>query len=114
MNASKVLQALCAAAPLWCLLTVSGNAAPAPDQGRDEDIELRLGQQVFDELKARGEIIESSSLYDQLRPIADAITRVAQPQYDHPFKFYLVHEPNRMRLPLQEGMCMWSIRSCIS
>jgi predicted Zn-dependent protease len=90
MNAFKVFQALCA---VWCLLTVSSNAASAPDQGRDEDIELRLGQQVFDELKARGEIIESSPLYDQLRPIADAITRVAQPQYDHPFKFYLVHEP---------------------
>ena len=53
-----------------------------------------MGQEVFNELKAKGEIIESSPLYDQLRPIADAITRVAQPRYNHPFKFYLVHEPH--------------------
>ena len=52
-----------------------------------------MGQEVFNELKAKGEIIESSPLYDQLRPIADAITRAAQPRYNHPFKFYLVHEP---------------------
>lgn len=45
--------------------------------------------------------MESSPLYDQLRPIADAISRVAQPQYNHPFKFYLVHEtqPNAFAAP---------------
>jgi beta-barrel assembly-enhancing protease len=59
----------------------------------DQDPELQLGQEVFNDLKAKGEIIESSPLYDTLRPIADAITRAAQPQYNHPFKFYLVHEP---------------------
>jgi predicted Zn-dependent protease len=51
-----------------------------------------MGREIFNELKANGEIVESSPLYDQLRPIADAITRAAQPQYDHPFKFYLIHE----------------------
>jgi len=51
-----------------------------------------MGQEIFNELKANGEIVESSPLYDQLRPITDAITRAAQPQYDHPFKFYLLHE----------------------
>ena len=60
-----------------------------------------MGQEVFNELKAKGEIIESSPLYDQLRPITDAITRAAQPQYNHPFKFYLVHEtqPNAFATP---------------
>ena len=60
-----------------------------------------MGQQVFDDLKAKGEIIESSPLYDTLRPIADAITRAAQPQYNHPLKFYLVHEtqPNAFATP---------------
>ena len=53
-----------------------------------------MGQMIFDQLKAKGEIVQSSPLYDQLRPIADAITRVAQPRYNHPFKFYLVHEPH--------------------
>jgi predicted Zn-dependent protease len=51
-----------------------------------------MGQEVFNKLRAKGEIVESSPLYDQLRPIADAISRVAQPRYNHPFKFYLVHE----------------------
>ena len=63
-----------------------------PAQGRNQDEELAMGQEIFNELKANGEIVESSPLYDQLRPIADAITRAAQPQYDHPFKFYLIHE----------------------
>jgi predicted Zn-dependent protease len=36
-----------------------------------------------------------------LKPIADAITRAAQPRYNHPFKFYLVHEtqPNAFATP---------------
>ena len=49
----------------------------------------------------KGEIIESSPLYDTLKPIAVAIARVAQPQYPHPFKFFLVHEaqPNAFATP---------------
>ena len=43
-------------------------AAQEPNQ----DEEVQMGQEVFNELKAKGEIIESSPLYDQLRPIADA------------------------------------------
>jgi len=88
---------------LWtyaCILPLiaAGSAAaaePPPDQ------ELQLGQEMFNELKAKGEIIESSPLYDQLRPIADAISKAAQPKYDHPFKFYLVHEvqPNAFATP---------------
>jgi len=60
-----------------------------------------LGQEVFNELKAKGEIVEFSPLYDQLRPVADTITRAAQPQYNHPIKFYLVHEaqPNAFATP---------------
>jgi beta-barrel assembly-enhancing protease len=68
-------------------------AANAAAQQQNQDEEVQMGQEVFNELKAKGEIIESSPLYDQLKPIADAITRAAQPRYNHPFKFYLVHEP---------------------
>ena len=87
-------------ATLLGLLTV-GNAGPLPRQGQNQDDELQMGQEVFNELKAKGEIVESSPLYDPLRPIADAITRAAQPQYNHPFKFYLVHEvqPNAFATP---------------
>ncbi len=70
-------------------------------QEQNQDVEVQLGQEVFNELKASGEIIESSPLYDQLKPMADAITRAAQPRYNHPFKFYLVHEtqPNAFAAP---------------
>jgi predicted Zn-dependent protease len=60
-----------------------------------------MGEEVFNQLKAKGEIVESSPLYDELKPIAEAITRAAQPRYNHPFKFYLVHEkqPNAFATP---------------
>src|SRR5215475_9463685 len=76
-------------------------AAAATAAGQNQDDELQMGQETFNQLKAKGEIIESSPLYDQLRPIADSITRVAQPRYNHPFKFYLVHEthPNAFATP---------------
>src|SRR5271169_6800289 len=73
----------------------------ASAQQQNQDEEVQLGQEVFNELKAKGAIIESSPLYDQLKPFADAITRAAQPRYNHPFKFYLVHEtqPNAFATP---------------
>src|SRR3974390_3055440 len=74
---------------------------PAAAQQQNQDEEVQMGQEVFNELKAKGEIIESSPLYDQLKPIADSITKAAQPRYNHPFKFYLVHEaqPNAFATP---------------
>jgi predicted Zn-dependent protease len=84
-----------------CLTAVGTAVLPAADQGQDQDVEVQMGQEVFNELKAKGEIVESSPLYDQLKPIADAITKAAQPRYNHPFKFYLVHEsqPNAFATP---------------
>jgi len=84
-----------------CLVAVAIAPAPSAAQGQSQDEEQQMGQEVFNELKAKGEIVESSPLYDQLQPIADAITRVAQPRYNHPFKFYLVHEtqPNAFATP---------------
>jgi len=61
--------------------------------GGTEDLELLIGQEVYQELKAKGEIVATSPLYDTLRPIADRITRAAQPQYAYPFRFHLVHQP---------------------
>jgi len=67
----------------------------------EQDEEAQMGQEVFEELKAKGEIIATSPLYAELQPIADAITRAAQPRYNHPFRFYLVHEaqPNAFATP---------------
>jgi predicted Zn-dependent protease len=89
-----VAAALCLILP-GCIAAQSAAGAQAGDE------EVQMGQEVFNELKAKGEIIESSPLYDQLQPIADAITKAAQPRYNHPFKFYLVHEtqPNAFATP---------------
>ena len=84
-----------------CLILPTFAGAQAPAQTQPQDDEVQMGQEVFNELKAKGEIIESSPLYDQLKPIADSITQAAQPRYNHPFKFYLVHEqqPNAFATP---------------
>ncbi|MGO9994333.1 MAG: hypothetical protein ACLPTF_17710, partial [Steroidobacteraceae bacterium] len=75
MGALKSLRSLFIGGALLCLVPLGRQAAAAQDPGQDQDEEVQLGQEVFNELKARAEIIESSPLYDQLRPIADAITR---------------------------------------
>jgi beta-barrel assembly-enhancing protease len=98
----KLLQtSLIYASILLCFATAVSAGAQSASPGQSQDEEVQMGQEVFNELKAKGEIIESSPLYDQLRPIADAITRAAQPRYNHPFKFYLVHEtqPNAFATP---------------
>ena len=83
------------------LIAVLSNGRPAAVQRQNLDDEQEIGQQVFDELRAKGEIVASSPLYDKLKPIADAVARVAQPQYNHPIVFYLVHEqqPNAFATP---------------
>ncbi|HXY52237.1 MAG TPA: M48 family metalloprotease [Terriglobales bacterium] len=86
--------------PLLALLSAACVAqAPTPEPVTDQETEL--GQAVYKQLGENGEIIESSPLYDNLKPIAEAITRVAQPRYPHPFKFFLVHEkqPNAFATP---------------
>ncbi len=73
--------------------------APLPEPVTDQ--ETQLGQAVYNELRNKGEIIESSPLYETLKPITEAISRTAQPRYNHPFKFFLVHEkqPNAFATP---------------
>ena len=101
MGLIKSVQAIFATAAVLYLAAPGSAAAAAAEQGQDQDQEVQLGKETFDELKVRAEIIESSPLYDQLKPIADAITKAAQPRYNHPFKFYLVHEaqPNAFATP---------------
>jgi len=91
---------VCFALPLCLLLPIAAQQQ-STDKTQQLDEEQQMGQEVFNELKAKGEIIESSPLYDQLKPIADAITQAAQPRYNHPFHFYLVHEtqPNAFATP---------------
>lgn len=94
MDTIKLICRFLMCAGLGLLMSAANSdSLPAQNQGQKQDQEQEIGQEVFNELKARAEIIESSPLYDQLRPISDAIGRAAQPQYNHPFQFYLVHEP---------------------
>jgi len=100
MNAFQLFRTAFPYVAAAALLLATGNAA-AQGQNQGQDEEVQMGQEVFNELKAKAEIIDSSPLYDQLKPIADAITKAAQPRYNHPFKFYLVHEaqPNAFATP---------------
>jgi len=72
---------------------------PVPEPVTDQETEL--GKAAYDQLLAKAEIIKSSPLYESLRPVAESIARVAQPQYPHPFRFFLVHEaqPNAFATP---------------
>jgi len=70
---------------LLTVCVVCDGQAPVPEPATDQETEL--GQEVYNELKDKGEIVESSSLYETLTPIADSISRVAQSRYPHPFKF---------------------------
>ena len=80
--------------------------APVPAPVTDQESEL--GGAVFDELRKKGEIIESSPLYDSLRPLTETISRVAQPRYPHPFKFFLVHEAQPNAFDTRRNATWWT------
>ena len=84
----------CAAAP-----AAAPSAAPTSED--QQDPEVQLGQEVYDDLKGKGQIVATSPLYAELEPIAGRITKAAQPSYPHPFRFYLVHQtqPNAFSTP---------------
>ncbi|GAC1541327.1 MAG: hypothetical protein NVS2B17_18580 [Candidatus Velthaea sp.] len=66
-----------------------------------DDQEAAIGKQVYDQLAQKGEILRDSPYYAILNPIAAQIKRVADPQYEYPFNFILVHEkqPNAFAVP---------------
>jgi hypothetical protein len=78
------------------IVSICGTASRA-----DDTDEAQLGAQLFNELKSRGEIVQSSPLYDTLAPIAAGITKVVRRQYAYPIHFYIVHEvqPNAFAAP---------------
>jgi predicted Zn-dependent protease len=93
---------LLVAAALAVGLLVSCSIAPALAQSSADDrTEMQIGQQEYQLLRQKGEIISSSAYYATLNPIAKQIKRVADPQYFHPFQFILVHEaqPNAFAVP---------------
>src|SRR5262245_22949728 len=84
---------------LCAIAWLASTRSPSAGNGRDD--EQQIGQEVFNDLKMKGEIVKSSPLYDLLNPITGAVVRTAQPRYNPPFKFYLVHEqqPNAFATP---------------
>lgn len=89
---------------LAILFTTSLAQAPRPEPVTDQETEL--GQEAYKQLLAKGEIVESSPLYESLKPIADAISRAAQPRYPHPLNSLLSMNPNPMRSQRPAAMCM--------
>src|SRR5215469_15518556 len=88
----SVLTGLASVSLSTVLVSAAGAAAGQPaDQQLQQ--EQQLGTETFNELKAKREIIDSSPLYEPLKPLAGDIAHAAQSRYGLPIKFYLVHEP---------------------
>jgi predicted Zn-dependent protease len=77
----------------------AGQQAPPPEAANDK--ETQLGLAAYEELRDKGEIVQSSPLYGPLNAVAGPIAKAAQPRYPHPFRFVLVHEmqPNAFAVP---------------
>jgi len=56
-----------------------GPAIRAADPPADQ--EQQIGQEVFNELKGRAAIVDTSPLYDVLRPVVAPIAKAALPRY---------------------------------
>ena len=101
MRRFEPFRSLALVAALACVASVATPATPPKTEAPAEDEELAVGKEIYNELKAKSEIIESSPLYDVLLPVIEPIMKAAQPKYNHPFKVYLVHEaqPNAFATP---------------
>jgi predicted Zn-dependent protease len=75
--------------------------APALAYTQEEQTELQIGQQEYQQLQQKGEIVASSPYYTTLNSIAARITPVADKKYFVPFHFILVNEsdPNAFAVP---------------
>lgn len=97
LGVSQLMACTAAPPPANTASPAPGTTATPPPSGD----ETEMGNETFQKLKAQGEIVSSSPLYDTLKPIASAITRVVQPQYPYPIHFYIVHDaqPNAFAAP---------------
>lgn len=77
-------------------------ALPASAYTDQQNWELQIGQQEYQQLQQQGKIVpQSSPLYRKLDPLAARIARVADKQYFVPFHFILVNDgsPNAFAVP---------------
>ena len=82
----------------FAALALLAAAAPA---SQPADQESQIGDEIYKELAGDAEIIVRSPLYAPLHQTAGPIGSVAGRNYNHPFKFVLVHEkqPNAFSVP---------------
>ena len=95
---NRIMHRLCGVLAIGVFVLAGWGPARADDRTSQE---AQIGRQVYAELVKKGEIIKDSPDYAILDPIAQQIKRVADPQYQFPFRFILVHEkqPNAFAVP---------------
>ncbi len=74
---------------------------PARAYDQEQQWELQIGQQEYQQLQSQGKIVTSSPYYKILDPIARRISAVANKEYFVPFHFILVNDsqPNAFAVP---------------
>ena len=89
------------AATLAAAALFSTAALPAAAYTQEQQWELNVGRQYYQQLQQQGKIVSSSPYYAKLEPLAHRIASVADPQYFVPFHFYLVRDsqPNAFAVP---------------
>lgn len=102
-RSSAGARAFAVAAAVAVLAAGAPLPAPAADQISQQEAawEMQAGQQQFQQLVQQGKLLPQSPLYDELKPVADRVAAVAEPQYFAPFRFILVNErsPNAFAVP---------------
>ena len=100
---------------LW-LPPATRSFGQAPSAATKQDPEVEIGKEAFQELKAKGEIVASSPLYDTLTPIEAAIrlptARPAITPARIPGKkdlFFISREPHCVRGKRTARTCSYSI-----
>ncbi len=80
---------------------VFGCALPAAAYTAEQQQELQIGQQEYQQLQQQGKIVTQSPYYAKLNPIAKRIAAVADRKYFTPFRFILVNDsqPNAFAVP---------------
>ena len=89
------------AAALGAALFVLASLPAAAESSQQDQWEMQVGQQQYMQLMQQGKIVPQSPLYDELKPVADKVSAVADPQYFTPFHFILVNSqsPNAFAVP---------------
>ncbi len=89
------------AAAALTLAFAAASLAPAAAYTQQQQQELAIGKQEYQQLSQQGKIVTQSPYYNVLNPIARRIAQVADPQYFMPFHFILVNDggPNAFAVP---------------